>query len=260
MSTRVEVQTQAELDAALLAGNLPVLVGYGPFVIQSGSPTVVANGSSQPRVVANGSSQPTVVAYGICQLKVSGKVKVTAGALVAIAVLSGKPDITGGGFVSRKDLSTPAAWCEFYGVQVTNGVAVVFKGTDENFQSFRSGPLGRVSYAPGTVPVAPDWDGGRYECGGGLHFSPRPLATLEFSPSKRFLACPVALSDMAVHPDGNSPQKCKARGLHVSAWEVDRDGNPLPGAVVTWPPAKVAAERKARKPGAKKRAAKAKRP
>ncbi|MFO0919463.1 MAG: hypothetical protein U0872_14280 [Planctomycetaceae bacterium] len=71
-----------------------------------------------------------------------------------------------------------------------------------------------MSYTPGSVPVAPDWDGGEKECGGGLHFSPHPVMTEEFiSDPKRFCACPVLLSDIAVHPDGYSPQKVKGPRL-----------------------------------------------
>lgn len=59
----------------------------------------------------------------------------------------------------------------------------------------------------------------------------------------RFIACPVAFAEMAVHPDGQYPQKCKARRLAAPGWEVDIDGNPVPGAVVNWPiPAIAAAE------------------
>jgi hypothetical protein len=168
---------------------------------------------------------------------VSGAVKVTASALVAIAVLAGSPAITGGGFVARKDISTPAKWCDFYGIPVVAGVAVLFKAVTQDYQP----PCNRangVVYTPGSTPTAPDWDGGKTECGGGLHFSPNIPATAEFHrDNPRWMACPVALADISVHPDGRMPQKVKARGCAAPIWEVDRDGVPVAGAVVSWPPA-----------------------
>ena len=41
------------------------------------------------------------------------------------------------------------------------------------------------------------------------------------------MACPVALKDIAVHPDGDYPQKVKARGCCAPVWEVDRNGKEL---------------------------------
>jgi len=152
---------------------------------------------------------------------------------VAIVVVAGKPDITGGGFIQRVDRSTPAAWCEYYGVEVHADVAILFKGVRKDYTSPRG-----TSYAPGTVPEAPDWDGMARECGGGLHYSPSPGHTKEFidEPGMHFVACPVALADIAVHPDGQYPQKCKAKKQHVSGWGVDVTGKPIAGAVITWPP------------------------
>ncbi len=121
------------------------------------------------------------------------------------------------------DLSTPAAWCDYYGVTVTNGIAMVYKAVNDDFRSPRG-----TSYAPGTIPVAPDWDGGKKECGLGLHYSPSPAMAREFHPdAKRYLACPVALADISVHPDGDYPQKIKARGCAAPTFEVNYDGEPI---------------------------------
>jgi hypothetical protein len=231
----------------------PTVEAYG-----SSQPTVEAYDSSQPTVVAYDSSQPRVVAYGIVQLCVKGAVKVTAAAAVAIAVLGGSPLITGGGFVSRKDISTPAKWCDFYGARVSGGVAILFKAVKQDFTPPCHAGNG-VVYTPGTSPVAPDWDGGKKECGGGLHFSPTIPATLKFhSDNPRWMACPVALADLVVHPDGQYPEKVKARGCAAPIWEVGRDGVPVAGAVVSWPPAAeevaVTSPRTKRKPAKRKAA------
>lgn len=65
------------------------------------------------------------------------------------------------------------------------------------------------------------------ECGGGLHFSPSPKHARTFNQTaSRYIACPVALAEIAVHPDGDMPEKVKARGCCGPVWEVDEDGNP----------------------------------
>ena len=112
-------------------------------------------------------------------------------------------------------------WCEFYGVDVTDNVAVLFKALNDEFVS----PHG-VDYSPGLTPVAADWDGGIKECGGGLHFSPHPLMARDFNwKAKKFAACPVNVNDIVVHPDGSYPEKVKAKGCCAPTWEVDKYGN-----------------------------------
>ena len=83
-------------------------------------------------------------------------------------------------------------------------------------------------YKVGQTVAAPDWDGGKMECGGGLHFSPRPSMTIAFhSGAKRFVACRVKLSDIRKPKKGDQyPQKIKARACDVIG-EVDRHGRPV---------------------------------
>ena len=186
---------------------------------ESSAPRVEARESSAPRVVAWGSSAPRVVAWGSSQLGVIGPVAGTAGPDVAVSIDGDLATIDGGHQV-RVKRSTPSEWCAYYGVPVKDGVAVLFKGVDHGFRSGRG-----FLYVPGTKPEAPDWDGAVRECGGGLHFSPHPSMTLEFfSEATRFVACPVALADIVVHPNGESPQKVKARRVCAPCWEVDEDG------------------------------------
>lgn len=103
---------------------------------------------------------------------------------------------------------------------VEGGVATLFKAVGDDFHSSRLG-----NYTPGTIPRAPDWDGGEAECGGGLHFCAHPQAALAFFESAtRFVACPVALTDIVVHADPQYPTKVKARGCCGPVYEVDRRG------------------------------------
>ena len=167
----------------------------------------------------------SVVAWGHVFVRLWGAFKIKATALVIIAKHGAAKSIEGGRVLDMPRPTTPQGWCDFYGVPVVDGVAVLYKAVTGDF---RSGARWNFPYEPGTTPVAPDWDGGREECGGGLHFSPSPVAALQFHPeAKKFVGCPVALADIAVHPDGQYPEKVKARGCCGPVFEVDRKGNPV---------------------------------
>ena len=43
----------------------------------------------------------------------------------------------------------------------------------------------------------------------------------------RFVACPVRLADIVVHPNGIYPDKVKASGVCAPVYEVDQDGAPV---------------------------------
>ena len=186
----------------------------------SSQPRVEAWGSSQPRVEAWGSSQPRVEARGYAQLSIFGRVVARCAATVSVLIEGTRAKVSGGHKVRAKK-STAAEWCAYYGVAVKRGVAVLFKAVSDDFRTAQR----HFEYRPGTAPSAPDWDGGKEECGGGLHFSPRPEMAREFDAlATRFIACPVRLKDIVVHPEGQYPQKIKARGLCAPCWEVDIDG------------------------------------
>lgn len=131
---------------------------------------------------------------------------------------------------------TGAEWCEFYGVEIRKGgnlsrdlagqdVAILFKAVGEGYRATND-----FAYEPGTAPEAPDWDGGSRECGGGLHFSPHPKMAKEFNREPaHFVACPVLVSEIVVHPDGTYPQKVKAPRVAAPCWEVGEDGNRIDG-------------------------------
>ena len=179
--------------------------------------------SSTANVESWESSTANVNAKAFCQLKLSGSLTVVAAATVAIVVLGGNPKIEGGGFIQRLDISTPEKWCDYYGVDVRGGFALLGKIVGENYVSKRG-----CRYPVGGAPAAPDWDGGQAECGGGLHFSPTPEMAREFDANgEHRLICPVLLTDIAVHPDGEYPQKCKARAVTSPLWEVDAHGEPI---------------------------------
>ena len=257
----IEVHTQAELNAALkkdeavllVSGSFEVETTGDPHIVvsagvelrvvaressqprvvawessqprvvawESSQPRVVAWESSQPRVEARESSQPRVVARGYAQLSVIGRVIAECAAKVSV-LIQGDAEVQGGQ-QTRIEINTPTDWCDYYGIEVKDSVATLYKAVGDDFRS----PHG-IAYTPGTQPEALDWDGGSKECGGGLHFSPVPTMARSFNPdAKRFVACPVALSDIAVHPDGMYPEKCKAARVCAPCFEVDEDGEPI---------------------------------
>jgi hypothetical protein len=119
-------------------------------------------------------------------------------------------------------ITTAEQWCSLYGVEVDEGVAILYKAVGPDFRS-RHG----TSYEPGRRPAAPDWDPEGGKCGGGLHFSPRPYLALEFTrKAGRFVACPVRLDEIAGW-GGPYQSKVRAKGVCAPVYEVDENGQPL---------------------------------
>jgi hypothetical protein len=256
---RREVRNQADFDAATAAGDVAVVTEGDVRLETSGTQRpiiellgkavllLITGGSSVVKVLSWGSSTINavswegifkVVAKAYSQLKVRGAVTVVAAATVAIVILGGEPKIEGGGFIQRRDISTPHGWCDYFGVEISAGHALLFKVVNAKFRTHQR----NFEYAPGSAPVAMDWDGGLVECGGGLYFSPTPGHADAFvggasRSDMRYVACPVLLTDIVVHHDGQYPEKVKAPRVALPCWEVDRAGKPVPGAVVSWPPA-----------------------
>ena len=188
----VEVSSQAELEKVCAAGDTAI-VRSGVYTAYDSS-QVTACGSSQ--VTAYGSSQ--VMAYGSSQVMASKQVAVT---------IHGKPKVTGGVQIAYKGPLTAKAWLDNYGVVPVKGIAILYKIVRADWKSQHG-----TSYAPGTTPMADDWDGGKAECGGGLHFCPMPCMCYQFdSEGIKFVACPVKVSEIVVHKDPQYPTKIKLR-------------------------------------------------
>ena len=160
-------------------------------------------------------------ASGNVFLRVFSALKIVASASVIILMHGKSESITGGQRIQAKQIKTVKDWCELYGVPIVGGVVILYKGVNDQFTTDKG-----CYYTPGTIPTAPDWDGGKEECGGGLHFSPCPQMTLEFYiHATKFVGCPISIKDIVVHPNGTYPQKVKAKGCCGPVFEVDRKGN-----------------------------------
>ncbi len=203
-------------------GSATVEASDSATVRASGSATVEASGSAT--VEASGSA--TVEAYGSATVRASGSATVEATKYVAVQDHGPSVSVTGGVLIQVRRPTNGGEWCEFYGVEVTDGVATLYKAVEDDW---RGGHKTSVTYRPGDTPEAPDWDGGKEECGGGLHFSPRPyMARTYCSGATKYVGCPVRVEDIVVHPDGSMPDKVKAKGVCAPVFEVDEDGTPVP--------------------------------
>jgi hypothetical protein len=190
-------------------------------VTTSGSSQVRAYDSSQ--VTASGSSQ--VRAFDSSQVRAYGSSQVTASKYVAVTRQIGHSgNVTGGVVIAIQAPKSAKDWCAFRGLTVAGGVVILYKAVRGDYSSSRG-----FSYLPGTSPSATDWDGGKKECGGGLHFCASPHEAVGFDgEATRFLACPVALKDIRKPKATDAyPHKVKARGICGPIVEVDIDGNPL---------------------------------
>ena len=217
MKILVEVSTQKEFDLAIQAGNIAVCLS-GRF-IAAGTAYVVARGSSH--VVAWGSSH--VVARGNVFIRLFSALKIQASASVVILMHGQAGTISGGQHIQAKAINTVEDWCDFYGVPIVNGVVILYKGVNDQYTTDKG-----CDYTPGTIPTATDWDDGKAECVGGLHFSPHAQMSLEFYiQATKFVGCPVAVKDIVVHPNGKYPQKVKAKGCCGPVFEVDRHGKAM---------------------------------
>jgi hypothetical protein len=123
-------------------------------------------------------------------------------------------------------IRTAEDWIVYYGAQSyaeDMAAVVLYKAVRDDYHSSHG-----FLYQPGTTPQAPDWDGGKAECGGGLHFCAHPLAALDFdSQATRFIACPVLITSVVVHKHAQYPSKVKAPGVCAPCWEVDRTGKSI---------------------------------
>src|SRR3990167_1595531 len=134
---------------------------------------------------------------------------------------------TGGIQIKIPEIFTAKEWCDYYGVEVKKGIATLFKAVDDDYSTSNARPK-NIFYTPGSKPSAPDWDGGKAECGGGIHASCHPTAALYFnSTAKKFVALPVRLKNFKPYPNAQYPDKVKFQKVYGQIWEVDREGKKI---------------------------------
>ncbi len=212
----VDVYTQEDMERVLRDGDRPELRGSGEFVVRD-SATVHAWDSA----TVHAWDSATVHAGGSATVHAGGSATVHAGKFVATQKMSRLANVTGGHIIEIEPATSPGDWAEIHlAAPHEDGVLVLYKAVSDDYRSGYD-----FEYKPGSMPVAPDWDGGDAECGGGLHFCASPMEAMAYhSEATRFMACPVALDDLAVVPNPAYPNKIKARGCCAPIWEVDING------------------------------------
>ena len=184
-----------------------------------GSATVAAYDSATVR--AYGSA--TVRASGSATVRAYDSATVQAAPYVAVHLFSADATVSGGVVIdiAAVDLDDPEIWCAYHGIEVTDGLATVYKAVDDRYFSKHG-----TCYAPGSTPTAPDWQPTKL-CVQGLHFSPTPRQAQAYNHAPatvaKYVACGIAVADLI--PLGSD--KCKAPRVVRACVEVDLDMRPI---------------------------------
>jgi hypothetical protein len=125
--------------------------------------------------------------------------------------------IEGGVIITPPDLTEPQHWLAYYGIEVIDGNAILYKGVNANWLSSYG-----AKYEPGDETVAPDF-APTNACGAGLHFSPRAFMTRSYGDPERFVAVSVPVDGLVPIGTSEDCDKCKARSCTV-LYECDEDG------------------------------------
>ena len=222
-SSRVVARESSRVEAW---GSSRVEAWESSQVVAWGSSRVEAYGSSQvvawesSRVVARDSSR--VVAWGSSQVEAWDSSQVEASPHVAVHLHSAHATVEGGVLIDVIDVdATTTGWCEYHGVEIRDGHAIVYKAVDDEWTTPRG-----FRYEPGARLVAPDWDGEYDGCGNGLHFGPTPGHARDYYPdATRYVEVAIPVTESRPIRDGD-PAKIKARSCLVLG-EVDIHREPI---------------------------------
>lgn len=200
------VRSQQELDRALADGVEDVVINSpSGVVLRVGGESCVRVGDSA--TIQRVGDSATIHAYG-------GTV-IDASRYVAIHLHSARANVSGGTIIdlTSLDMSDPLTWCEYHGVPVSDGVALVVKCVDGDLMAGQNHKP--TMYPIGGTVSATDWDAGNH-CGNGLHFSATTAQAFgcfqgDKRGSVRFLECSVDVGSMVVLSD----DKAKAPSCRV---------------------------------------------
>jgi len=210
-------------QATVRAGDQATVRVWGQATVSAWGQATV---SACDQATVRAGDQVTVSAWGQAIVRARDQATVSAGEFNTVSVQGSLVSLTGGILIPNP--ATPAEWCVLQGANIESDTAILFKAVGKDFKSAHG-----MSYAPGSSPEAPDWDGGQAECGGGLHFVAHPWEGLQFNRRAcRFVACRVPLAEIVVHQDAQYPNKVKAPRV-LECWEVDIDGKRIEQPEVT---------------------------
>ncbi len=218
--TEIIVKTQAELDAALARDDIDA--DTHKIIIDSPAGVWITIGDDHGQDV-EAWGLATVRASGSATVRAWGSATVRADPYVAVHLFSARATVSGGVVIdiAALDLDDPEVWCTYHGIEVTDGLATVYKAVDDRYFSGHG-----TCYKPGATPNAPDWQPTKF-CGQGLHFSPTPRQAQAYNhataTAAKYVACGIAVADLI--PLGSD--KCKAPRVVRACVEVDLDMRPI---------------------------------
>jgi hypothetical protein len=221
-------------DSVTAYGSATVTAYDSSTVTACGSATVTAYDSSTVRAYGSATvrayGSATVTAYGSSTVRAYGSATVTAydsstvraTPLVAVHLHSTTVKVAGGVVLDHSNLADFNAkqWCEYHDVDVTRGIATLYKAVNNEWTTDRG-----TDYSPGSKPSCDDFQDTNI-CGNGLHFGPTPIHALAyFREATKFVAVGVRLSEL--RPITGDTAKAKAPRVVRACVEVDIDGKPV---------------------------------
>ena len=164
----------------------------------------------QAHVVAR--EQAHVVAWGQAHVEATSP-------HVSILAKSSTALLSGGYVLGDKTLSAKE-WLSACSVKVNRGKVILYKSLSPQWTTQND-----THWEIGQRVIAPDWDiNYDGECGRGLHFSPTVAQAKLFRDEKVYIACEVAVKDMASLPAyAQYPDKIRARECKV-LYQVNENG------------------------------------
>ena len=168
--------------------------------------------------------QASVVARGNVIIRAFGGRRIEATPDVVVMVHAQPREIVGGRQIAVDRPRSAAEWCMYSGVDVVDGVAILYQAVDADFANEEARRLG-IAYAPGTVPAVPDQE---TNVNRWLRGSPHPgLARSEINPAAvQAVGCPVDLRDICLRWDEGyfttvNFRRCCAGGVSRQLGRID---------------------------------------
>ena len=141
-----------------------------------------------------------------------------------VSILAKSKDaLLSGGYILGNKVLTPQEWLCACNIEINKGNVILFKSLYRNWATQNG-----VTFKVGKITIAPDWDASfDGECGKGLHFSPTVAQTKPFRDDGVFVACEVAVKDIANLPAfAQYPDKIRARACKT-LYQVDENGKKI---------------------------------
>ncbi|HHW50227.1 MAG TPA: hypothetical protein GX406_01945, partial [Pseudoclavibacter sp.] len=163
-------------SSAVLGGNSSAVLRENSSAVLWGNSRAVLWGNSSAVLWGNSSAE----LWGNSSAVLRENSRAVTAKYTAVWVYSDRATFTGSGHLidmTKLDLSDAATWCDYHGVKIARGKAVVYKAVDAQLNAGHRHTLTR--YPLGGKVAATDWNP-QPECGGGLHFAASPSGARQY--------------------------------------------------------------------------------